>query len=158
MGHQEHIAKVVTTILSLPEETIEAFCRGNPFDKLLRSFDEFSSSGSPLYRKDTGSEHYKMSKAAFQSGLPARKLYGEHKIPVKIIIKRLRESDRTYATVLSILKQSEVVLITDDERKKIDGSKKLGGYGFRSSLPEDGGCRLKESGIILAPETRSNHL
>ena len=51
MTHQEGIARCITAILAQNDETVSAFRRGNPFDKLLRSYDEFNSSGEPLYRE-----------------------------------------------------------------------------------------------------------
>lgn len=82
MSHQRHIAQGFASVLALPEDALVAFRRGNPFDKLLRSYDEFNAAGKPLYRRDLAAEHYKMSKLAYASGLRARALYGEHRIPL----------------------------------------------------------------------------
>ena len=158
MSHQDNIALVLHGILQLPEEQVSAFCRGNPFDKLLRSYDEFSSSGTSLYRRDIGTQHYKMSVAAYASGLRGRELYGEHRIPLKIIIQRLIESDRSLEAIHSILRSNEVVLVTPEEQRYLDSSIANGGLGLRSRLPEDGRDRLAFAGIEVAPETATNHL
>jgi hypothetical protein len=148
--HQEAIARCITAILALDSPTVTAFRRGNPFDKLIRSFDEFSSTGEPLYRNKRGNRHYKMSEAAWASGKSADQLFGEHRVPVSIIISRLLESDRSYETVYR--------MITDDERKRLDASVKKGGLGWKSCLPANGKCRLEEAGIRIAPPTLHNQL
>lgn len=142
MTHQEHIARVVVAILALPDESIVAFRRGNPFDKLLRSFDEFNAQRLPLYKKERSKNHYKLSKIAYASGLPAESWYGEHQIPLNILIKQLLASDRTLASVEAILRANEVVLITKDEARRLDGAVAYGGLGLRSRLREDGIDRL----------------
>jgi hypothetical protein len=129
MTHQWHIAWVVSVILTQSPECLLAFKRGNPFDKLLRSFDEFTTNGVRLYKQDVGARHYKMSEAAFHAGLPASGLYGEHKIPIKIVIGMLLASDRTYESVLEILKMNEVILITENEHQRLDGAKRRDGQG-----------------------------
>ncbi len=158
MTHQEAITKVLTAILSQGDEVIQHFCLGNPFDKLLRSHDEFTSEGKGLYRRSLGSKHYRMSKAAYDSGMDAKELYGEHRIPLKIIIKRLIESDRTYESVRAILASNEVVLIMPEEQKRLDSSLENGGLGLKSKLPPDGSDRLSYAGIEIAPETIKNCL
>jgi hypothetical protein len=158
MTHQEGIAHCITAILSLNDNVIIAFRRGNPFDKLLRSYDEFNAHGEPLYRNTRAVKHYKMSVRAFQSGLSGKELYGEHRIPLNVIIKRLLDSDRTYNSILEILRSNEVILITDEERKYLDESITKGGCGLRSKMPEDGRCRLEVGMIEIAPETLQNSL
>ena len=158
MNHQDNIARVLHAILQLSEEQVSAFCRGNPFDKLLRSYDEFSGCGTALYRRDVGTQHYKMSVAAYASGLRGRELYGEHRIPLKIIIQRLIESDRSLEAIHSILRSNEVVLVTPEEQRYLDSSIANGGLGLRSRLPEDGRDRLAFAGIEVAPETATNRL
>lgn len=158
MTHQESIARALTVILSQDDEVVQHFCLGNPFDKLLRSHDEFTADGKGLYRRSIGSRHYRMSKAAYYSGLDAKDLYGEHLIPLKIIIKRLVESNRKYETIRAILATNEVVLITSGEQKRLDSSVTNGGLGLKSKLPPDGSDRLDFAGIEIAEETLSNRL
>lgn len=158
MTHQDAIARTVTAILSQDETVIQHFCLGNPFDKLLRSHDEFTADGKGLYRRSIGSKHYRMSKAAYSSSLDAKELYGEHRIPLKIIIKRLVESSRTFEAVKAILATNEVVLITSEEQKRLDSSLANGGLGLKSKLPADGSDRLNFAGIEIAEETMSNRL
>jgi hypothetical protein len=154
MTHQKHIAAVITNILALSDNVISSFCRGNPFDKLLRSYDEFTSGGKPLYRRPLGRHHYRFSCAAYASGLcPSdKRLFGEHKIPLTVIIQRLINSDRSLSTVEEILQSNEVVIITREEQQYLDGG------GLRSRMPPNGKCRLAYAHIEIAPETLSNHL
>lgn len=156
--HQEHIARCITAILQLDEQTVRAFCKGNPFDKLLRSFDEFAADGTPLYRREVARQHYQQSQAAYASGLPVKELYGEHRKPISCLIRELLASDRSESTVLRLLRQNEVVLITKEEARQLDRSKANGGLGLKSSLPSGGNCRLQAAGILLAPETCHQHL
>jgi hypothetical protein len=156
--HQQHIALIITQILALSDDTLTAFSRGNPFDKLLRSYDEFAADGKGLYRKKLGSSHYRYSKSAYSSGLSADKLFGEHRIPLKLISQQLMNSDRKLSTVELILRSNEVVLITDEEERQINASKIKGGFALRSVMAPNGGCRLAYCGIEIAPEILPNHL
>ncbi len=156
--HQQHIALIITQILTLSDDTLTAFSRGNPFDKLLRSYDEFTPDGKGLYRKKLGSNHYRYSKSAYSSGLSADKLFGEHRIPLKLISQQLMNSDRKLSTVELILRSNEVVLITDEEERRINSSKVNGGFALKSKMAPNGGCRLAYCGIEIAPETLPNHL
>lgn len=158
MTHQEGIARCLVAILAQDDETIAAFRRGNPFDKLLRSYDEFNSAGEPLYKSERARNHYKMSVRAFQSGLSVKELYGEHRIPLSVIRARLLKSDRSYKTISDILESNEVVLITKEEAKGLDKSISKGGFGLRSSLPENGKCRFEIAAIQIALETTANKL
>ena len=157
-SHQEKIARCLAAILALDEETVQAFCKGNPFDKLIRSFDEHSAEGKPLYKKEAGRKHYKVSVAASASNKPVKELHGEHKIPVSCIIKQLLSSDRSYDTVLRILLSNEVILTTKEEARYLDSPVAKGGMGLRMCLPKDGLCRLKAANIKIAPETLHNSL
>lgn len=158
MTHQEAIEKILYEILNLEDSIIEAFCRGNPFDKFLRSYDEFNSQGERLYRNKRGWHHYKISKNAYNSGLNAVQLYGEHRIPLNLVIKELLESDRSLKSIERILRSNEVVLITQEEQKLLDTAIEKGGLGLRSKMPKDGSDRLEYAGIEIAPETSANTL
>lgn len=153
MTHQEGIVQVLGAILSQPPEVVQAFSRGNPFDKLLRSYDEFNAQGQPLYRHRRGNSHYRMSRAAFESGLCASQLYGEHRVPLNIIKRRLLETGGDAGQIRAILQANEVVLITPDEQRRLDASVVNGGLGLLPQLPEDGSDRLTFAGIELAPDT-----
>lgn len=95
---------------------------------------------------------------AYRSGLDANKLYGEHRIPLKIIIHRLIESDRSLEAVKAILGTNKVVLITPQEQRRLDSSIRNGGLGLKSKLSPDGSDRLTFAGIEIAIETISNCL
>lgn len=156
MTHQEGIIRCIVAILAQEDKVVEAFCRLDPFDKLLRSFDGLNAGGERLYKSERARKHYKMSVQAAESGLRISELYPEHKIPLSIIKKRLLDSDGSYETVSKILFENEVILVTKEEAKRIDGAVDSGGLGFRSSLPSNGECRL--AGVPIAPETLSNKL
>lgn len=158
MTHQEGIIHCLAAILGQSNEVITSFSRGNPFDKLLRSYDEFNSNGEPLYKAERARNHYKMSIRAYNSSLKVKELYGEHRIPLSVIRKRLLESDRTYEAISGILRENEVVLITKEEARIMDGALHKGGLGLRSIMPDDGQCRLDIAQILIAPETISNKL
>ena len=156
MNHQEGIVHCIVAILNQEDEVIETFCRLDPFDKLLRSFDGLNAKGERLYKSERAKKHYKMSVQAFESELKISELYPEHKIPLSIIKRRLLNSDRSHKTVSNILFENEVIIVTKEEAKKIDGSTSNGGLGFRSSVPTNGECRL--TNIPIAIETLSNKL
>ncbi len=158
MTHQEAIIHCIKAVLSQSEDVIKSFCRGNPFDKLLRSYDEFNADGLPLYKVERAKNHYKMSIKAFESNLKVEDLHGEHKIPLSIIREQLLESDRALETISNILQSNEVILITKEESKFIDRATKNGGLGLRSTMPDDGRCRLEVADIKIASVTISNHL
>lgn len=160
MTHQKHIAAIIAHILALPDDVIRSFCRGNAFDKLLRSYDEFTSDGRWLYRHPLGRLHYRYSRAAYASGLCAsdKKLVGEHKIPLTVIIQRLLHSDRSLSAVEQILQSNEVILIMKEEQQHLDGRVSAGGCGLKSRMPPNGHCRLAYARIEIAPETLANHL
>ena len=158
MTHQEAIIRCIVAILEQDDEVVEAFCRLDPFDKLLRSYDGLNAKGERLYKSGRARKHYKMSVKAYQSGLKVSELYGEHKIPLSIIKKRLLDSDRSYQTVSRILGENEVILITKEEARMIDGAISNNGLGFRSSMPDNNRCRLDIAQIAIAPETASNKL
>lgn len=158
MTHQEGIVNCLVAILPQNIDITSAFRRGNPFDKLLRSYDEFNAEGELLHKTERGKNHYKMSVRAYESGLKIKELYGEHRIPLSVIQKKLLDSDGSYETVSNILRENEVILITKEEAKLIDGAVSKGGLGFRSSMPVNGSCRLEIALISIAPETLSNRL
>lgn len=158
MTHQESICQVIHAILKLEDMVVSGFCKGNPFDKLLRSYDEFTAEGLPLYRNDRASQHYKYSVAAYNSGKRASELYGEHRIPLKVIREQLLESGRSYREIFSIMKTNEVVLITKEEQQYLDRTPTAGGLGLRSKLPPCGTDRLHFAGIEIAAETTSHKL
>ena len=164
MTHQEGIARCLSAVLSLDAETLAIFRRGNPFDKLLRSFDEFNSEGKGLYKNQRARNHYKMSEAAlaaYESGVKITDLDAEHCGPVAITIpKLLTAQQQDTASILAILQANEVVIITREEQIRIDTAVHRGGLGLRNRMPEGGvGCsRLDAAGIKIAPETLENTL
>lgn len=164
MTHQEGIARCLSAILSLDAETLSKFRRGNPFDKLVRSFDEYNSEGKGLYQNPRARNHYKWSVAAlaaYESGVKIKALYAEHCIPVALTIQKLlTASQKDTAFILAILQENEVVIITKEEQNKIDAAVHKGGLGLRNKMPEGGvACsRLEAAGIKIAPETLGNTL
>lgn len=158
MTHQEAVAKCIFVILQQEEEVVKAFCRYDPFDKLLRSYSQCNRNGAKLYNQELAKTHCKMSVNAYESKLRTKDLHGEHRVPISIIRQRLLNSDRHYETIISILKENEMVLITKEEKEVLDKPTTYGGLGLRSSMPEDGRCRLEVGMIEIAPETLKNTL
>jgi hypothetical protein len=76
-----------------------------------------------------------------------KRLYGEHKIPLTVIIQRLINSDRSLLTVEEILQSNEVVIITKGEQQCLDGG------GVKSRMPQNGESRFTYARIEIAPET-----
>lgn len=157
MTHQDAICLSLEKILSLDNEAFKHFSLGHPFGKILRSYDQFTSEGKPLYRNTRGEYHYRYSIEAYSSGYPANQLYGEYIIPFKIIKERLIASDRSLDSITKTMKSNEVVLITPREQKYLD-SNQSDGLGLRSKLPPCGTDRLTFAGIMIAEETQNNHL
>jgi len=157
MTHQEAIIETLHRILTQKDEIVKSFTRGNPFDKLLRSYDQFTSTGLPLYKSKRGKDHYRYSRKAVESKLEPAELYGEHRIPLSIIRQRLLECDRSVDSIKTILESNEVVLITKNEQELLD-SKGPKGLGLRSKMPECGADRLVFANIEIAEESLKNKL
>ena len=157
MTHQEAIIETLHRILTQKDEIVRIFSRGNPFDKLLRSYDQFTSTGLPLYKSKRGKDHYRYSRKAAESKLEASELYGEHRVPLSIIRQRLLECDRSVRSIKTIMESNEVVLITKEEQRLLD-SKEPTGLGLRSTIPKCGTDRLEFANIEVAQESLGNKL
>ena len=158
MTHQEAIAQCITNFINQDDRIIAAVRRGDPFDKLLRTYDGYNAEGKRLYQSERARNHYKMSINAYKSGLLVKNLKPEHRIPLSIIAKRLFESDKTLKSVKRILEENDVILVTKEEANFIDGSITNGGLGLKATLPKDTRCRLEAAQIQIAPETLKNTL
>lgn len=158
MSHQEALAQCITNFINQGDEIIAAVRRGDPLNKLLRTYDGFNADGKSLYQQERARKHYKMSLNACNSKLPVKQLKPEHRIPISEIIKRLFASDRTFSSVKRILEENDVVLLTKEEADFIDRPLAKGGLGLKATLPKDGRCRLEVGQIQIAPETENNSL
>lgn len=158
MTHQEALAQCITNFIKQDDEIIAAVRRGDPLNKLLRTYDGFNADGKSLYQQERARKHYKMSVTAYNSGLPVKNLKPEHRIPISEIIARLFSSDKTLQSVKRILEENDVILLTKEEADYIDRSIAKGGLGLRATLPKDGRCRLDVGQIQIAPETVNNSL
>lgn len=154
--HQDAIAEVIYAILKLPKHLKEAFSRGNPFDKLLRSYSEFTSTGLPLYKKNLGFNHYPVSVKAlaqFKKTNSIKGLHAEHITPLSLIKAELLNGKQKSLTSLKrfLRKYNKVVIVTKTEQRLIDSS-------FRSKMPPNGKSRLEYFGIRVAKSTINNSL
>jgi len=154
--HQDAIAEVIYAILKLPKHLKEAFSRGNPFDKLLRSYSEFTSSGLPLYKKNWSFNHYPVSikaLAQFKKTNTIKGLHAEHVTPLSLIKNELLEGKQKSLISLKrhLKKHNKVVIVTKDEQRVIDKM-------FRSKMPPNGQSRLEYFGIKIATSTKNNSL
>lgn len=158
MTHQEAVARCISVILQQEQSVIEAFCRYDPFDKLLRSYSQCNALGEKLYDNERAKKHCKMSVRAYESKLKTKELHGEHRIPISLIRKMLLDSDGDYETVSKILSENEMILITKEEKNLLDNTVIKGGLGLKSKLPTDGRCRLNVAGIEIPVQTLENKL
>ena len=158
MTHQDGILQILFRILSANEEAVRAFLRGNPFDKLLRSYSEFTADGKGLYKSDRAFQHCRMSSKAqqeYESGKRMKDLYQEHRVPLSIIRDRLLKSDRTLDAINHIMQDNEIVIITRQEQQYLDNATENGGLGLKSTMPKNGQCRLVYAGIQLEAKPQS---
>ena len=154
--HQSAIAEVIYAIMNLSPDLKEAFSRGNPFDKLLRSYSEFTSNGLHLYRTRRCSEHYRFSEKAlvlFKKTNSLDGLHAEHEVPLSKIKQELlsREFKSLESLKSYLAKSNKVVIITKAEQKIVDSK-------FRSNMPPNGESRLQYFGIKIAKSTEKNTL
>ena len=154
--HQDAIAEIVYNILQMPVELRTAFSRGNPFDKLLRSYSEFTSKGEPLYRNKRCIDYYPFSINAFNHFNACNTmdgLHAEHIVPLSMIKKELlNNSSYSLEKVKAYLsKNNRIVVITKSEQKTIDSNHK-------SSMPEGGLSRIGYHMIKIAKVTQNNTL
>ena len=155
--HQAAISEVIYAIIKLPPHLKEAFSRGNPFDKLLRSYSEHTSIGERLYKsKKRSYKHYPFSVKAsnqFKKTGSLVGLHAEHVTPLSLIKKRLNSgSIKSEIGVKRFLaKHNQVVVTTKEEQRKIDSK-------FRSKMPPNGKSRLEYFGIKIAKSTEKNTL
>jgi len=155
-SHQEAITEIIYNILQMPVELRTAFARGNPFDKLLRSYSEFTSKGDALYRNKRCVDYYPFSENAlkhYKKFDTLDGLHAEHEVPLSKIKQELisgkfksLESLKRY-----MAKNNKVVIITKSEQKIIDSE-------FRSDMPPNGKSRLEYFGIKIAKSTEKNTL
>lgn len=100
-------------------------------------------------------KHYRFSENAWNNRLNKKELYFEHLTPIKMIKIDLKnlilESQVSPNNIRSILDETEIVVITRKEAKRID---KL----HKTTVPKSGNDRLKEYDILIAEETRNNNL
>jgi hypothetical protein len=156
MTHQDAIAEVIYKLLKMPQILIEAFGRGNPFDKLLRSYSEFTSNGKPLYRNKRCIHHYPFSENAYSHYKKYNTLDGlhaEHEVPLSTIKEALiKNKSWNLLKVKSFLAENnKVVIITKDEQGLIDSK-------FKSIMPPYGISRLEYFQIKIAKSTSNNTL
>lgn len=155
--HQDAISEVIYAILKLPPHLREAFSRGNPFDKLLRSYSEHTSTGKRLYKsKKRNYKHYPFSVNALHHFNKINSLVGlhaEHVTPLSLIKKKLCNGNiKSEIGVKRFLaKHNKVVVITKEEQRKIDSR-------YRSKMPSNGKSRLEYFGIKIAKSTQTNTL
>jgi hypothetical protein len=155
-SHQDAIAKIIYNILQMPVELRLAFAKGNPFDKLLRSYTEFTSKGEPLYRNNRCKDFYPFSVNAFKHYTKFNTLDGlhaEHIVPLSMIKEELlKNPTKTIKNLKSYLaKKNKIVVITKVEQKLIDSK-------FKSKMPSNGKSRLEYFGIKIAKSTEKNTL
>jgi hypothetical protein len=156
MTHQDSIAAIIFHLLKLSDKSLESFKKGNPFDKLLRSYSEFNSCGEPLYKNKRCAKHYQFSEKAWEeymSKKSVKMLYAEHVVPLSIIKRNiLIRKFNTLNSIKKYLKENNyVVMITKREQKIIDKK-------FKSKLPRNRVTRLEYFNIKTSDNTKYNSL
>lgn len=155
-SHQDAIAEIIYLLLKMNTNLTEALSRGNPFDKLLRSYSEFTSKGVPLYRNKRCINYYPFSESAFNHFSKYNSLDGlhaEHVIPLSLIKNELLSNKKwTLVKIKRYLSENnKVVVITKEEQKLIDSK-------FKSKVPSDGKSRLEYFKIKIAKNAAMNTL
>jgi hypothetical protein len=153
-SHQDAIAEIIYRLIKMPINLRVALVRGNPFDKLLRSYSEFTSKGDPLYRNKRCFEFYPFSVNAqsyFRKNNTLDGLHAEHEIPLSIIKEKLLEncSWSLLRVKRYLAENNKVVVITKDEQRLIDSK-------FKSSMPADGKSRIEYFRIKIAKRTKKH--
>ena len=155
-SHQDSIAEIIYHLLKMPNNLTEALARGNPFDKLLRSYGEFTFNGHPLYRNKRSIDYYPFSINAYKH---FRKydtldgLHAEHIVPLSIV-KDVLLNNASYSlkkVKFYLAENNKIVVITKEEQKLIDST-------HRSTIPDDGVSRLDFHKIKIASSTNKNTL
>lgn len=156
MKYHDVIIDLICYILNQGEAYLFKIDSGNAFDKILRNYHQFNYNGEKVYRNlSRMEEHYRFSKNAWENRANKKNLYFEHLVPIKLIKSDLKdlilESQVSPNNIRSILDDTEIVVITRKEAKRIDKFHK-------TTVPKSGNDRLKENNILIAEETRNNNL
>lgn len=155
-SHQDSIAEIIYHLLKMPNNLTEALARGNPFDKLLRSYSEFTSNGAPLYRNMRCINYYPFSESAFSHYNRNNSLDGlhaEHVVPLSLIKSELL-SHKNWSLIKVkryLAENNKVVIITKEEQKLVDSK-------FKSTIPSNGKSRLEYFKIKIEKSTENNTL
>jgi hypothetical protein len=154
--HQDAMAEIIYSLLKMPNDLRDALIRGNPFDKLLRSYSEFTSNGESLYRNKRSVNFYPFSVKAiahYKKYKTLDGLHAEHIVPLSHI-KKVLLNDKNWSLLRVknyLAKYNQVVVITEDEQKLIDTK-------FKSTMPPRGTSRLDFFKIKKAKSTLNNSL
>lgn len=143
-NHQKEVIDAIKYILDMPSPAFEAFAMGNGFNKVVRNYQYWwTSKGCDPYGKlQIGKACFRRTEAAnaaitspqFLDATEWSKsgVHPEHSVPVSMVIqelKRLRGLHLKARTpflcpqIEKVVRTTEIVLVTRDEQKRLDGSK-----------------------------------
>jgi len=153
MTYHETIIDLIYKILKEGEEYLKNIDKGNAYDKIIRNYHQFNSDGDKCYRNKKSRTYYKFSENAWTAN--KKDWYYEHLIPVKLIKEKLfvliENKQVSKEKIYQILDETEFVVITKKEAKKVDSFHK-------SDIPKDGRSRLEVAGIKVHSESENNDL
>lgn len=155
MTYHETIIDLIYHILNGGVEYLKNIDKGNAYDKIIRNYHQFNSNGDKCYRNKKSKDFYKFSDTAWTAN--KKDWYYEHLIPVKLIKEKLNKliDDRQVSkeNICQILNETEFVVITKEEAKKVDAFPKN-----KIDIAKDGRTRLEVVGIMIHPESKKNNL
>jgi len=156
MEYHATMVDLIYQILSKGEEYLNQVDSGNAYDKIIRNYHQFNDSGEKVYKNHNRMmKYYRFSENAWKNREDKSLLYHEHLVPVKIIkleLKKLiKQNEVTIENIEQILDKTEIVVITNDEQKKLDAE-------YKTTIPSNGNDRLTEMGIYIDEATKNNSI
>ncbi len=138
----------------MPNAAFDAYCRGNGFGKTIRNYqyrvEEVLPAGMDPYKNSVwGPRYFRMAIEARQhlskGGKDGSGIHYEHAVPVAMVRKRLIELRTLHhpkpvplTDIEDALKASEIILITIEQQKKLDGGVLSLGLGLQKEMSDKG--------------------
>ena len=156
MEYHATMVDLIYQILIKGEEYLNQVDSGNAYDKIIRNYHQFNGLGEKVYKNNNRMmKYYRFSEDAWQNRDDKSLLYHEHLVPIKIIkseLKKLiKQEDVTVENIEQILNKTEIVIITNDEQRKLDAK-------YKTTIPSNGNDRLTEMAIYIADATKNNSI
>lgn len=160
--HQKNVISAIDAILKMNDGPFDAFKKGNGFNKVVRNYQYWveeltprthrcpynSGELAPIYFRMTGKACSQLKNNSATPKVEAlHKIHQEHAVPVSWVVTELinlRELNLPKWTLLdieNIVRTSEIILVTSEQRDELDGvkSKKLTSgkfcHGLQRTMP-----------------------